>query len=113
MYVQDHTTSLFALPTTRDRQRSWTSMRRHKRITPNLPTTIVPTNIAKLKLSGKSPMDMRIPPLKFKIMLESNPLKSTMLVGGLGVNQYLTRLRYHGQRFIRGDLDSPFLPRLD
>ena len=30
-------------------------------------------------------MDMRIPPLKSKIMLESNPLKSTMLVGRLGV----------------------------
>ena len=33
------------------------------RYTPNLPTNIVPTNIAWLKLSGKSPMDMRIPPL--------------------------------------------------
>ena len=31
--------------------------------TPNLPTNIVPTNIAWLKLSGRSPMDMRIPPL--------------------------------------------------
>ena len=30
---------------------------------PNLPTNIVPTNIARLKLSGRSPMDMRIPPL--------------------------------------------------
>ena len=28
---------------------------------------------------------MRIPPLKIKIVLESNPLKSTILVGGLGV----------------------------
>ena len=31
--------------------------------TPNLPTNIVPTNNAWLKLSGKFPMDMRIPPL--------------------------------------------------
>ena len=31
--------------------------------TPNLPTNIVPTNIARLNLSVKSPMDMRIPPL--------------------------------------------------
>ena len=31
--------------------------------TPNPPTNIVPTNIARLKLSGKSPMDMRSPPL--------------------------------------------------
>ena len=28
-----------------------------------IPTNIIPTNIALLKLSGKSPMDMRIPPL--------------------------------------------------
>ena len=28
-------------------------------------------------------MDMRIPPLRIKITLESNPLKSTMLVGRL------------------------------
>ena len=62
------------------------SLRREKRVnTPNLPTNIVPTNIAWLKLSGKSSMDMRIPPLEIKIMLESNPVKSTMLVGGLGV----------------------------
>ena len=53
--------------------------------TPNLPTNIIPTNIAWLKLSGKCPMDMRIPPLWIKIMLESNPLKSTILVGRLGV----------------------------
>ena len=32
-------------------------------------------------------MDMRIPPLRIKIMLESNPLKSTMLVGRLGVSE--------------------------
>ena len=30
--------------------------------TPNLPTNVTPTNIARLRLSGKSPMDMRIPP---------------------------------------------------
>ena len=30
-------------------------------------------------------MDMRTPPLYIKIMLESNPPKSTMLVGRLGV----------------------------
>ena len=53
--------------------------------TPNLPTNIAPTNIAWLKLSGKSPMGLGISPLKFKIVLESNPLKPTMLVGRLGV----------------------------
>ena len=31
--------------------------------TPNLPINIIPTKIALLKLSGKSPMDMRIPSL--------------------------------------------------
>ena len=31
-------------------------------------------------------MGLRIPPLEIKIMLESNPLKSIMLVGRLGVN---------------------------
>ena len=31
--------------------------------TPNLPANIVPTNIARLKLSGKSPMGLEIPPL--------------------------------------------------
>ena len=30
-------------------------------------------------------MYLRIPPLETNIMLESNPLKSTMLVGRLGV----------------------------
>ena len=55
------------------------------RTTPNLPTNIVPTNIAGVRLYGKSPMGLGISPLSMKIMLESNPLKSTMLVGRLGV----------------------------
>ena len=54
--------------------------------TPNPPTNIVPTNIARLKLSGNFPMGLGIPPLKIKIALESNPLKPTMSVGGLGVS---------------------------
>ena len=53
--------------------------------TPNLPTNITPANIAWLELSGKSPMGLGIPPLKFKIVLESNPLKSTMFARRLGV----------------------------
>ena len=57
--------------------------------TPNLPTNIDPTKIAWLELSGKSPMDMTIPTLKHNIMLESNPLKSTMLVGRLAVTNIL------------------------
>ena len=54
-----------------------TSTLRH---TPNFPTKIIPTKIAWLKLSGEFPMGLGIPPLVIKIMLESNPLKSIMLV---------------------------------
>ena len=53
---------------------------------PNPPTNITPTNIAWLKLSGESPMDIIISPLKIKIMLESNPPKSIMLVEKLGIH---------------------------
>ena len=35
--------------------------------TPNLPTNIIPTNIAWLKLSGKLPMGLGIPPLLMNI----------------------------------------------
>ena len=55
------------------------------RAAPNLPTNIAPYQDCLTQLSGKSPMGLRIPPLRIKIMLESKPLKSTMLVGGLGV----------------------------
>ena len=48
--------------------------------TPNFPIKIIPTKIAWLIISRKSPMDMRIPPLKTKILLESNPLNSRILV---------------------------------
>ena len=61
--------------------------------TPNLPTNIIPTNITWLKLSGKFPVGLGIPPVQIKIVLESNPLKSTMLLGRLGVfRQPLKRL---------------------
>ena len=63
--------------------------------TPDLPTNIVPTNIARLKLSGKSPMGLGISPLEFKIVLGSNPLKSTILVGGLGVETRLAQITLH------------------
>ena len=55
------------------------------RIRPISLLTLHPTNIARLKLSGKSPMGLGIPSLQNNIMLESNPLKPTMLVGGLAV----------------------------
>ena len=67
-------------------------------ITPNPPTNIVPTNIARVKLSGKSPMGLGIPPLRIKIMLESNPLKSTMLIGRLGVvSESMVKSQYEAQ----------------
>ena len=52
----------------------------------NLPTKIIPTEIRWLELSGKFPLDMRIP---LKILLESNPLKSRILVGRLAVHAKL------------------------
>ena len=54
-------------------------------VTSNLPTKILPAKIAWLKLSWKIPMDMRIPRLKIKILLESHPLKSRILVRRLAV----------------------------
>ena len=49
--------------------------------TPDLPAKIIPAKIRRLELSsGKSPMDTRIPQLKLKILLESNPLKSRVSV---------------------------------
>ena len=38
-----------------------------------------------LNISGRFPMDMRIPPHRIKILLESNPLKSRILVRRLAV----------------------------
>ena len=49
-------------------------------------TEIIPTKIRRLKLSGKFPEDMRISTLKFNTLLESNPLKSRILVRRLAVS---------------------------
>ena len=49
-------------------------------LTPNRPA-----KICSLGISGNVPMDMRIPPRKNKILLESNPLKSRILVRRLAV----------------------------
>ena len=48
--------------------------------TASFPTNIIPTKIVWLKLIGKFPMGLGIPPRKIKISLESNPLTSIMLV---------------------------------
>ena len=57
-----------------------------KVIHPILPLTL---RLRTLLLSGKSPMGLGIPPLIIKIMLESNPLKPTMLVGERGVRRMI------------------------
>ena len=67
--------------------------------TPNLPANIIPTEICWLKLSGTFPMGLGIPPLKLKIMLESNPLRSRILVRRLAVPPE--------ERRIRGRLENP------
>ena len=54
--------------------------------TPNLPTRIIPTKIPLLKITGEFPRDMRIPPLRIKILLESNPPKSGILVRRFAVS---------------------------
>ena len=41
-------------------------------------------------------MNLGISPLQIKIVLESNPPKSTMLAGGLGVRGGLGELLVHG-----------------
>ena len=48
--------------------------------TSDLPPKIIPTKIASPSLSGKLPLDKRIPPLEIKIMLESSPPKSRISV---------------------------------
>ena len=53
--------------------------------TPNLPTKSIPTKIRWRRISWKFPLVMRTPPLEVKIMLESNSLKSRILVRRLAV----------------------------
>ena len=62
---------------------------------PNRPTEARPISLLRLsllrfldsKLSGRFPMDMRIPPLETKILLESNPRKPRILVRRLAVER--------------------------
>ena len=79
----------------------------------NLPTEIIPTKIAWLKHSRKSPTGLGIPPLNFKIMLESNPLKSIIWVQRLALRQTFRRrnsLLRHFERLIAVALNySPLL----
>ena len=48
-------------------------------LAPSLPTKIIPTKIARLKISRKFPIDMIFFPLHIDIMLESNPPRSRIL----------------------------------
>ena len=65
-----------------------------RRFTPSLPTKIVPTKICRLNISRKSSVDLGIPPLRIKILLESNPLKSRILVRRLAVRCLLVRFNH-------------------
>ena len=65
---------------------------------PNLTTKIIPTKVCWPNISGKSPMDMIIPPLNIKIMLESNPLKSRSLVWRLAVDVSAVKAAGDGRR---------------
>ena len=56
--------------------------------TPNLPTKIIPARFVDSNSSGFHPMDLRIPPLTIKILLESNPRISRILVRRLAVGQW-------------------------
>ena len=56
---------------------------------PNLPTKIIPTQIRQLRSSGEFPTSLRTPPLTLKIVLESKPLKSRILVRRLAINHQL------------------------
>ena len=51
------------------------------------PISLLTLSLLRLKLSGKSPVDIRIPPLRIKIMLESNPLQSIVLIRRLAVHE--------------------------
>ena len=76
----------------RERERDFASQ---AEIRPIPPISIIPTKIACLKLSGK--------PLRIKIILESNPLESIMLVGrlaicGLSQNKHIRELSGRKQK---------------
>ena len=51
----------------------------------SLHCNILHSKIRWLRISGKSPMDVRMPPLKTKILLESNTLRSRIFLRRLAV----------------------------
>ena len=57
-------------------------------------TASLRTKIRWLKPSGQFPMGLGIPPLEIKIMLESNPLKSRILVRRMAVLQFTGHTLY-------------------
>ena len=85
------------------------AMRREATCTPNLSTGIIPTKIAWLKLSGNFPMGLGVPPLKLKILLESNPLKSRILVRRLAVWHHtpLANLSRRLPQYLDVHVDNP------
>ena len=77
-----------ALPSARTSS-AWSATSSHPRpawvSSPDLPTKIIPAKTPWLKTSGIFPMDLRIPSLKDKMLIESTPLKSRILVRRLAV----------------------------
>ena len=59
--------------------------------TPSPPTKSFPTKSPRVELSGRLPIKFDAP-LRTKSLLESNPLKSKLLVGGLGVHSQCVRI---------------------
>ena len=92
---------LTVLPGTASIQNYRLNICRQKMVTPNLPTKILPTKIRWLKTSRKSPMDMSIPLLKTKIMLESNPMKSWISAGRPALELFWGRDVSHAPRGAR------------
>ena len=64
---------------------SWRSPSEGQRAKASLHTRRLQAKIRRLRLSANATISLGIPPLKTKIMLESNPLKSRILVRRLAV----------------------------
>ena len=69
--------------------------------TVNPQTKHVQTKNICLISSGEFPMDLGIPPLKIKNMLESNPLKSRFLVRGVTVIKHQTKQKTPRREVLR------------
>ena len=83
MYASEPPPALGARPLRASQNPSATLPRTDR--TASLHTKHPQTMIRRLKLSGKFPMGLGVPPLRIKIRLNSNPLESRILVRRLAV----------------------------